>query len=261
MKQRRYLIFIVVVAIGLQVYWTNNRESKEEGVASTETFQSPNEEKKVRAPAQSRTGTKAKTPLKTVKVDSEKEKIMRKYVERKKIPKPYIPKSEVMTLPKNAIISKDISVDYNNKKYHLLENYFAVPKTDFVPQDLKFYQEMQGVYIVESTNGKPIDALSVLSIEGTDRVAIFTGMLRVKFGSSSSYLGLDLIDYLSNYTGVDMSPEVSYNRDTERINIAAYHFDNYDTCTKAYSVLQALKEELDINRITIEIIEYQRSSN
>ncbi len=266
MNRKVGLIFLLsVVVIGVFLYFggKNNDVFNEYLLESKNAEdQSSYPHDKERNPASNRGDLKADAPQFSKRDESPSIK-KRNYVEREKLPRPYIPKTQKMKLPSRSIISSDHTIEYEEKSYSLVENLFAIPKSGYIPQSYKIIQELGGVYIVEIPEGEypPEDALRTVSIDGTNRYGVVTGLLTVKFQSAESFLGAQLIDDLSIKIGIDLSLETRYERTLANIFIGFYYFDNYDACVLAYNYLNDHKEEYSLSRIKIEIIEYQRSAN
>lgn len=144
--------------------------------------------------------------------------------------------------------------------FEKVDNFFAILPEDYLPNNYEKVQELNGLYIVSYNGSKPVDALDVVKNNETGNLAIFTGILRVKLKDYDQAKGLiELIN--EDISAQNKKVEASVSLEFEHINIASYKFDNYESTIFVYKLLQTEPFEGLVERVTVDLIEWKRTSN
>jgi hypothetical protein len=138
-----------------------------------------------------------------------------------------------------------IIISSNESNYSLLENLYAIKKSEVKDtEDLNIKEEKLGYYIVSSDLSIPEDAIRVVQNQETNTYAIFTGVLKVKLNDMA------VVDSVLS----DFSYDIQNTY--EDINLVMYKFYTFDETMDAYN---SLKNNSKVNRVTIDLLEYERS--
>jgi hypothetical protein len=138
--------------------------------------------------------------------------------------------------------SKIVYGDGKGNVYKLLDDYYAVKKTNQNANDYPDSELRLGYFIVSKDNA-PSDALRVMENAQTGRAAIFTGLIKVKLADIS------LADNLVR----DFDYEILYQYD--HISLVMYKFNSFEETMAAKKTIDT---NPNVKRATIELLEYER---
>lgn len=142
-------------------------------------------------------------------------------------------------------------------QYQLVKNLMAIKEEDFIPMQYESEGQLNGYYLVKKeSDDYERSALAVVYNEDTKGVAIFTGILKIKFFDFEQASGLDEIIHSKLGRSIPMQIVEEY----PHINMAFYKFDNFEQTMMVYDLLssETLKETFE--RVTIDLLEWHRST-
>lgn len=252
MKKTYIGIFIFFIALLIGFVWlmSSNKESE---FTKYQTLKNLD-----KAPVQDFDSTGQKNEIKRVPAKSRVNQVRPTLKQLKKI--------ETFKTSRATINLKqaDIKIDFKIKnsfeakgrKFNLISSHFAVPLNDYVPQDYTGRKVAAGHAIVELAEGEnpPAQALALVKSKNSSGVAIFTGILKIKFNDYKDAADLD--DILVQQ-GVDVVFELEEQH--PNIRIGFFKFTSYDDTLGAYSALKTLVGKGVIERVEVDLIEWLRS--
>lgn len=148
------------------------------------------------------------------------------------------------------------SWESNGVKYKLIRNLMAIKEEDFVPTQYESEGKFNGYYLVKKdTDDLERSALAVIYNEDTKGIAIFTGILKIKFidFEQASVLG----EMIQAKTGGAISLHIT--EEYPHINMAFFKFDNYEQTMNVYDLLNSNSFKTIIERVTIDLLQWHRT--
>ena len=151
---------------------------------------------------------------------------------------------------------KENSINSDNRYYEesefdiqvgdltLKHDIYALKDTEEIPDDYTIIDKKLGHYIVK-TNQTPKNALGIVAVAGSKSFAIFTGVLRITL---YDYEDKDVV--LNDFDG---NTAHSY----EHLNTVLFQFDQFEKTMLAFKDLEGRAE---VKKVSIELLQYQRSS-
>lgn len=155
-------------------------------------------------------------------------------------------------------ITNEAPIKILNSNYNIVKNLKAIRKEDYVEGKFKDVATLNSYYIVDVSEGETVsDALVVLKDQTNSTLAIFTGILKVKFYEFDYAYNMKWLIF--NRSGKEINLKMVNQLDY--INIAYYQFDSFEDTMLAYKILQADEFDDIISRVTIDVIQWRRDQN
>lgn len=126
--------------------------------------------------------------------------------------------------------------------FYRFEEIHAIKEGDELPSEYQLIETKLGHHIIK-TNLTPSNAAAVVLPEGSQSVAIFTGVLKIKFKDYQTGQGL-----LNDYPGF-VTEEYAY------ISSLLFQMDSYEQTIEAY---QQLKNHPEVENVEYELLQYAR---
>lgn len=132
-------------------------------------------------------------------------------------------------------------IEFKNGFYRF-DDIHAIKEGEPLPDEYELIEKKLG-HVIIRTNFTPDNACSIVIPEGSQTMAVFTGILKIKFVNYDE--GLDFVNRLNGY----VSKEFDY------INSILFQLDSYEDTISAY---KTLKSHPDVENVDYELLQYAR---